>query len=77
MARPRTNNPDDWTLQHFIGVAEEMGYITPQTVIETRLAQDYRNLIHPGRSARLGQVCDRGSAYSAVAALDHVVRDLQ
>jgi len=76
MAQPKSNDPDDWSLQHFIGVAEEMGIIRPETVVETKLAQNYRNLIHPGRSARLGQLCDRGTAYSAVAALEHVVRDL-
>ena len=40
------------------------------------MAKDYRNLIHRGASERTGQVCDLGSAHHAVAALDHVVRDL-
>ena len=40
------------------------------------MAKDYRNLIHHGASERTGQICDLGSAHHAVAALDHVVRDL-
>ncbi|MFZ0204624.1 MAG: hypothetical protein WAL59_00585 [Roseiarcus sp.] len=66
MRNPGTPDRDIWSLQHFIGVSEELGLIKPQTVIEAKLTQDYRNLIHPGRSARLGQVCDRGTAFSAV-----------
>ena len=31
---------------------------------------------HPGKAARIGQSCDRATARSALAALDHVVRDL-
>jgi hypothetical protein len=76
MQKPKTSDRDDWSLQHFIGVAGELGLIEPETVIEAKLAQNYRNLIHPGRSARLGQKCDRGTALSAVGALAHVVRDL-
>src|SRR2546429_6882967 len=34
-------------------------------------------LIHPGRAQRLAQNCDRGTALSCVAALEHVVRDLR
>src|SRR5262249_7721031 len=34
------------------------------------------NLIHPGKTTRTGQMCDRGTALSAVGALVHVVRDL-
>jgi hypothetical protein len=33
-------------------------------------AREFRNLIHPGRSARLGKVCDRGTALSASAAVE-------
>jgi hypothetical protein len=65
-----------WNLHEYIEVAEALGVITPDTATQARLAKDFRNLIHPGRAARLGQTCDRGTALSAVAAVEHVVRDL-
>jgi hypothetical protein len=73
---PGTNDLDRWFLQHLIAVAGELNLIKKETVVEANLTQNYRNLIHPGRSTRLGQVCDRGTAYAAVGALEHVVRDL-
>ncbi len=67
----------DWSLYHFIEVAADLAIIRPETSIEARLTKNYRNLIHPGRSTRLAQRCDRGTAYAAVAALEHVTRDIQ
>jgi hypothetical protein len=67
---------DDWTLHHFVEVAVQLKVITADTATEVRLAKNFRNLIHPGRAARLNQTCDRGTAYSAIGALDHVIRDL-
>jgi hypothetical protein len=67
---------DRWELHQFIGVAEHFNLLKPDTCSAVRLAQNFRNLIHPGRAARLAQTCDRGTAYSAVGALDHVIRDL-
>jgi hypothetical protein len=75
-----TSNPgqnlEKWTLYQLIYVAEEIGVITRDTATQSRLAKDFRNLIHPGRSARKQQICDRGTALSAVAAIEHVDRDL-
>ncbi len=70
------NNIDRWELHQFIEVAGHLGLLKPDTCNAARLAQNFRNLIHPGRAARLAQTCDRGTAYSAVGALDHVIRDL-
>jgi hypothetical protein len=70
------SNPEQWLLHEFIEVSAQLGLITTDTRTAARLAKDFRNLIHPGRAARLGQVCDRATALSAVAALEHVVRDL-
>ena len=39
--------------------------------------QSFRNLIHPGRAARLAQTCDRATALSAIGALEHVVRGFE
>ncbi|MCI1909012.1 MAG: hypothetical protein LKI99_04780 [Acetobacter fabarum] len=40
------------------------------------IAKDFRNLIHPGRAQRLGQVCDRATALTALAAVESIARDL-
>jgi hypothetical protein len=65
-----------WHLHEYIEVAAELGVVKAQTANQARLAKDFRNLIHPGLEARRGQMCDRGTALSAVAAVEHVARDL-
>ena len=67
---------ETWTLASYIEVALELRIIDPDTATQARLAKDFRNLIHPGRAQRLGQICDRATALSAVAAGEHVVRCL-
>ena len=68
---------NEWHLPDYITVARELGVLsTPDTITEARLAQNYRNLIHPGRAQRLGQLCDKGTAQVALAAVSHVVADL-
>jgi len=65
-----------WNLHEYIAVAENLTIITPDTAVQTKLAKDFRNLIHPGRAQRLGQNCSRATALSAVAGVEFVVRDL-
>ena len=65
-----------WCLHHFIEVATHLKLIKPDKSSAAKLAQNFRNLIHPGRVARLEQTCDRGTAYSAIGAMEHVIRDL-
>lgn len=67
---------DRWALGAFIAAAAQMGIITPLTVKAAELAQDFRNLIHPGRAARFAQECNRSTALSAVAALERVIQEL-
>ena len=67
---------DRWDLDQFIEIATHFDLLTPDTRSAAKLAQNFRNLIHPGRAARLAQTCDRGTAYSAIGALEHVIRDL-
>jgi len=43
---------------------------------QARLAKDFRNLIHPGKSVRLGQECNKGTALAAAAAIEFVTADL-
>jgi hypothetical protein len=65
-----------WGLEHYIAVAEHFTVIKGDTPTAARLAQNFRNLIHPGRAIRRQQTCDRATAHSALGALDHVIRDL-
>jgi hypothetical protein len=75
-AAPDPNDLDRWNLYEFIQVAEKLGIIKANTAKQTRLAKDFRNFIHPGVAQRLGEKCDRATALSAVAGMEHVVRDL-
>jgi hypothetical protein len=77
-AKRREPNSDinHWGLEVYIAVAEHFGVIKGDTPAAARLAQNFGNLIHPGRAMRRQQICDRATAHSAIGALDHVVRDL-
>lgn len=71
------SNLEEWMLYELIEVSEELKIITPDTAKQARLAKDFRNLIHPGRNFRLGQTCNRATALSAVAAVEHVIEDMK
>jgi hypothetical protein len=57
-----------WGLDDYIGVAEHFNIIKGDTPAAARLAQNFRNLIHPGRAIRRQQICDRATAHSALGA---------
>jgi hypothetical protein len=67
---------DRWGLEQYIEAAGVLNLIKPDTVKAANLARDFRNLIHPGRAARLAAECNRATALSALAGLEHVIRDL-
>jgi hypothetical protein len=69
-------NRETWHLFQLIDVAAELALIEPATANQCRIAKDFRNLIHPGRATRLDQECDRATALSSSAAVEHVIRDL-
>jgi len=75
-----TTNPgldlEWWNLHQYIEVSAELGVIKPNTAKQARLAKNFRNFIHPGVAQRLGEKCDRATALSAVAGVEHIVRDL-
>jgi len=75
-ANPDPNDLDQWNLHQCIEVSAELGIIKPNTAKQARLAKDFRNFIHPGVAQRLGEKCDRATALSAVAGMEHVIRDL-
>lgn len=66
-----------WTLDRYIKAAEHAEIIGSNTKDALNLAKNYRNLIHPGRSARLGEKCNRGTAFGAIGALESLIEDLK
>jgi hypothetical protein len=68
--------PGDWLLANYIDVAEHLKIIKEDTAKQARLAKDFRNLIHPGKQLRTGQACNKATALSALAAVEHIVEDL-
>ena len=75
-AHPPGGTLERWDLSDLIQVVGHYRWVSPETVTETTLARNFRNLIHPGRTLRLGTICDSGTAHEALAALYHVIRDL-
>jgi hypothetical protein len=73
--RPNTDL-EWWDLHEYTEVAANLAIIKSDTADQTRLARKFRNFIHPGRTQRLAQKCDRATALSAVAGVEHGVRDL-
>ncbi len=71
-----TASLDEWTLGPMILAAHACQLITDATKKQAELAQNFRNLIHPGRQKRLGEVCDLGTAHAALAAVERVAVDL-
>jgi hypothetical protein len=67
----------NWHLNDLLAAAKHVGLLSSQTAKAIELAKDYRNLIHPGRAQRLGERCDRGSAFGALGALHRLIVDLQ
>lgn len=76
---PNAADPTDgsWNLYCYTEVAYQMGLISKNTKSELDPARDYRNLIHPAKAVRQKATCDRGTAYVAAGAMDHVVSDLK
>lgn len=75
--RPPDEVLQKWVLHQYIEAAARFKIIRPQTEKQATLAKDFRNLIHPGRATRLAQECNRGTALSAVAAVELIVQDLK
>lgn len=63
-------------LSDLIGRAEREGHISPKAASQARMANDARNLVHPGRAERDGGPATRATALAALAALDAVVEAL-
>jgi hypothetical protein len=69
--------PEKWNLHELSETALELEEITKDTINTVHPGRHFRDLIHPGRAQRTGVQCDRGTAYTAYAAIFNVIRDLK
>jgi len=76
MRKVNAATPDEWHLPELIEAGFELGEITTPSAAQARVAKDFRNLIHPGKTMRENVRCDRGTAHAAFAAAQLVGRDL-
>ncbi|HLY46371.1 MAG TPA: hypothetical protein VKQ73_12380 [Stellaceae bacterium] len=67
---------EKWELHELIEFAHATALISESTRAAANLSRDFRNLIHPGRSQRLSQKCNRATAFIGVGAVEAVIRDL-
>jgi hypothetical protein len=77
LSRSTGNDLNKWTLHQLTIVAADLEIIREETAIQINIARDFRNLIHPGVSVRKNIVCNRGTALSALAGLEHTINDLK
>ncbi len=78
--KPRITIPKDkenWSLFPLINVSFRLNLIEEKTFKLCDLAKDFRNLIHPGKTLRLNEQCNRGTALGIISALEFVVSDLK
>ena len=71
-----SNKPEDWPLGILRQVAADLGIIKRAADNLVKIAQGFRNFIHPGAARRLQERCTKSTAHTAVAALSRVVEDL-
>ena len=72
----KVSDLDEWVLNDMILVAEDLAVLSKHAATAALLAKDYRNLIHPGRAARLSQRCTRATAFSALGAMHATIEAL-
>lgn len=72
----RPDNIDEWHLPDYVKVASRLGVLSDGCAEQAKIAQDYRNLIHPGREKRKERKASQGTAWCSVAALHLVVEEL-
>lgn len=72
-SQPLSADPDNWTLEAYRQVALKLKIIDRDADDLARLAQVFRNLIHPGRARRKSQKCTPSTAYTALAAVNRLV----
>lgn len=68
---------DKQNLGELIRKAENTALISKDTSAQAGFAKDARNLLHPGRVARSGEVCSKATALTALTAIYRMIEDLK
>ena len=68
---------DQLHLADLIALASANGVIDTVTEKQVGLAKDARNLVHPGRALRSGEVCNKATALTALAAVYRLIDQLK
>jgi len=68
---------DQLHLADLINLAVSNGVIDAGTEQQAGLAKDARNLIHPGRALRSGEICNKATALAALAAVYRLIEQLK
>jgi len=71
------SNINQWNLEEYIGLSLELKLISEEIKKSCDLTRDFRNLIHPGCAERKKKTCDRGTALTALGAVEHVITDFE
>jgi hypothetical protein len=66
----------DWTLNDFIIVAHELGWISKSTKDFSDKLRDYRNLIHPLKNIQQGEYPDVGLANICLTVVDVTINEI-
>jgi hypothetical protein len=68
---------DELHLADLIGLAAKNGVIDDTSAQQASLAKDARNLIHPGKALRSGELCNKTTALTALTAVYRVIDKLK
>lgn len=68
---------DKQNLGDLIRKANNAALISEDASAQACIAKDARNLLHPGRVARCGEVCSKATALAALAAIYRIIEDLK
>jgi len=69
-------DPLKMSLADLISACEKDGAISPNTASLSTVIREYRNLIHPGRTVRLGQTANKSAAIVAGELLQLIVDEI-
>jgi hypothetical protein len=77
LTNPPKRSLDQLYLADLINLAAENGVIDANAKHQAELAKDARNLVHPGRALRSGDVCSKATALAALAAVYRLIEQLK
>jgi len=74
---PKGTEPAKMTLGNLIIACGSEGALSAQTVSMCHVVKEYRNLVHPGRTARYGDSANEDEASLALTLVEHVFANVE